>query len=181
MKHYPSVTYSQCYTLSLNTTHFEEKHGSEELPSRIDLVLYLDEVNAPIISQPGIEVSGTAGGVVILHQSGQLPVLDSAVLASAGQKTSIKIKKRKFKRLNDEQDQCINHGIDGVEIQDLSGRHFNYSQTGCLFQILQDLIVRNCGCIHSDYGVGPLNHNINNLRFCGSGISNLTQMATELE
>ena len=178
---YPSLTYSQCYTISLNASLFKKKYNMEALPNHVSMTLYLDEVSAPIMSQPSIEVRGTAGVAIALHEPGLIPVLENVVLASAGQHTSIKLSKTLFKRLNSEQDPCVGEAHDMVDVQDLSGRHFNYSQIGCFFQMSQDLAFRKCGCIDSNYGVRPHNVTVNGERFCGSGSDNHTQLTMDLQ
>ena len=99
LTYYPSVSYSQCYTVALNMSH---PRIAQQYPSYIALTLYLDEVNAPDVPVFSTEVRGTAGAVVALHQSRQLPVWEDAIYASPGELTTIRVTKSLQTKISDD-------------------------------------------------------------------------------
>ena len=204
VKEFPNVFYSQCYSILIN---FDEMtHMSSVTPTIMSLSLYVNEVSSPKL-QAGTEARDTSGMAVVIHEPGELPVLDNALFASTGQLTSFQVKKSLYQRIHDSDDPCWestqgddanlddnnNNTNNNISLEskncidnenDNVGNNntqkfcgYNYSQTGCLMSKLQMVTLENCGCISSDFMVMPAN--LSQLHFCGAFNNNITHTEEE--
>ena len=182
--HYPSVLYSQCFEISINLSN---PNVNVVRPIQIALTLYLDEVNAPLIPEVGTEVVGSAGVALVTHDSGEIPLWENVMLANAGEFTLFKVAKTHHKKYPDSKDPCRGKDDKFSSIVDIAGDAHNYSLVGCMYQALQRVTMKSCGCINSDYSVIPPEMT-QDTRFCGAGditpeirdIENLCQLAINL-
>ena len=168
--YFPNVQYSQCYTISLDPDVHQDV---------ISLTLYLDEVNRQMVEYSS-EITATRGVAVIIHAPGQLPTLENAEFAAAGELTKFRVRKTLYERLPDSNDPCKDSTLSD-QIQDLFGNRYIYSQTGCTLAALQKAILEACGCIYSEFLVFPINHSMQGLRFCGAVTANASEMAAEIQ
>ena len=172
VEEFPNAIYSQCYTISIDFKKLT--YHLDGAPTFISLTLFVNEVSSPKL-QAGTEARGTSGVAVVIHEPGELPVLDNALFASTGQLTSFQAKKSLYQRIHDSDDPCWEK-LD--ERDELFG--YCYSQMGCLMAGLQEVTMENCSCISSDLLMMNANHDLPQLHFCGAFNINVSQMEEEM-